>query len=253
MMRQVYAAAAERMRQGGMALGDVVQPDASRAVKAFGEERGADVTPRQQRHPGQTAVRDVRVADRRGPRQPADRGASADRGGVHRPPRSQEGWRGAAVASRGARADLVQRVATLDRTPADVVQRVLDVMRKKVKDLGLTNAAQRAQGLGQGGGFAAEQPRRRREGDPREDRSRRSNIAAAIRDEMFTFDDIAKLDKKSMQKILARSTRGSAGGVAEGGDPGGRAKRSSAISANAPPTWCARSATRSVRCRCRRC
>ena len=32
----------------------------------------------------------------------------------------------------------MHRVATLDRTPADVVQRVLEVMRKKVKDLGLT-------------------------------------------------------------------------------------------------------------------
>lgn len=29
------------------------------------------------------------------------------------------------------------------------------------------------------------------------------NIAIAIREEMFTFDDLAKLDKKSMQKILA--------------------------------------------------
>ena len=30
-----------------------------------------------------------------------------------------------------------------------------------------------------------------------------AQIATAIREEMFTFDDIEKLDKKSMQKILA--------------------------------------------------
>ena len=30
-----------------------------------------------------------------------------------------------------------------------------------------------------------------------------AQMAAAIRDEMFTFDDIQKLDKKAMQKILA--------------------------------------------------
>jgi len=29
-------------------------------------------------------------------------------------------------------------------------------------------------------------------------------IAAAIRDEMFTFEDVAKLDKKAMQKILGQ-------------------------------------------------
>src|SRR5438552_1390918 len=41
------------------------------------------------------------------------------------------------AGDKDMRADLVHRVATLDRTPPDVVQRVLEVMRKKVKDLGL--------------------------------------------------------------------------------------------------------------------
>jgi flagellar motor switch protein FliG len=101
------------------------------------------------------------------------------------------------------RADLVHRVATLDRTPADVVQRVLDVMRKKVKDLGLTTlraepkawvraAASLLNSLGGGEKSVLEKIE-----------ANDATIAAAIREEMFTFDDIQKLDKKSMQKILA--------------------------------------------------
>jgi flagellar motor switch protein FliG len=101
------------------------------------------------------------------------------------------------------RADLVYRVATLDRTPAEVVQRVLDVMRKKVKDLGLSAlrgepkswvkaAASLLNNLGGGEKAVIEKIE-----------ANDANVASAIRDEMFTFDDIQKLDKKSMQKILA--------------------------------------------------
>jgi flagellar motor switch protein FliG len=104
------------------------------------------------------------------------------------------------------RADLIQRVANLDRTPPDVVQRVqrvLEVMRKKVKDLGLTTlraepkawvkaAAQILNNMGGGEKSILEKI----EGAD-------AQMAAAIRDEMFTFDDIQKLDKKAMQKILA--------------------------------------------------
>jgi flagellar motor switch protein FliG len=101
------------------------------------------------------------------------------------------------------RADLVRRVATLDRTPPDVVQRVLDVMRRKVKDLGLTTlrsepkawikaAAQLLNNMGGGEKVILEKIE---SGD--------ADMAMAIRNEMFTFDDLAKLDKKSMQKILA--------------------------------------------------
>ena len=101
------------------------------------------------------------------------------------------------------RADLVHRVATLDRTPADVVQRVLEVMRKKVKDLGLTTfrsepkawvkaAASLLNNLGGGDKSVLD-----------EIESSDAEIAAEIREQMFTFDDLEKLDKKSMQKILA--------------------------------------------------
>jgi flagellar motor switch protein FliG len=80
---------------------------------------------------------------------------------------------------------------------------VLDVMRKKVKDLGLTTlrsepkawvkaAASLLNNLGGGDKTVLEKIE-----------ALDADIAGAIREEMFTFDDIQKLDKKSMQKILA--------------------------------------------------
>ncbi len=97
---------------------------------------------------------------------------------------------------------MVHRVATLDRTPPDVVQRVLDVMRAKVKNLGLTSlrsepkawikaAAEILNSMGGGEKDVLDAVGQRDQ-----------DIAAAIRNEMFTFDDIAKLDKKAVQKVL---------------------------------------------------
>jgi len=102
------------------------------------------------------------------------------------------------------RADLIGRVASLDRTPPDVVQRVLDVMRKKVKDLGLNSlraeprawikaAAEILNNMGGGEKVILEEVGERDEA-----------IASEIREEMFTFDDLSKIDKKSMQKILGQ-------------------------------------------------
>ena len=101
-------------------------------------------------------------------------------------------------------ADLTYRVATLDRTPPEVVQRVLDVMRKKVKDLGLATlrsepkawvkaAAEILNNMGGG-----EKPVLELIGE------RDESIAAEIRDEMFTFDDLGALGKKAMQRILGQ-------------------------------------------------
>ena len=104
--------------------------------------------------------------------------------------------------STGATFSLVpQDTATGNFTK--IVQRVLEVMRKKVKDLGLTTlrsepkawvkaAASLLNNLGGGEKAVLEKIE---QAD--------ANIAGAIREEMFTFDDIQKLDKKSMQKILA--------------------------------------------------
>lgn len=103
-----------------------------------------------------------------------------------------------------ARSDLIFRVATMDRTPPDVVQRVLEVMRVKVKSLGLTTvradpkawvqtAAQILNHMGGGEKVILEGIGEKSE-----------ETANAIREQMFTFDDIATLDKRSMQKVLGQ-------------------------------------------------
>ncbi len=102
------------------------------------------------------------------------------------------------------RPDLVRRVATLDRTAPDVVARVLDVMRQKVRDLGLSGLRaepmlwiKAAAGMlnHMGGG-----ERRVLDGIAEVD----PEIAAAVREEMFTFDDLAKLNRRGMQRILSQ-------------------------------------------------
>lgn len=203
-VRQVYRGAVEKMRQGNMALGDVGGLMRSVLTRAFGEERGGDVSRRATgdilaKRPfamfeALTAQDLANLLTEEHPQIAAVFLAHLDR---------KKGGEVLRFVSEDLRADLVQRVATLDRTPADVVQRVLDVMRKKVKDLGLTTlrsepkawvkaAASLLNNLGGGEKLVLEKIEVT-DGD----------IAIAIREEMFTFDDIAKLDKKSMQKILA--------------------------------------------------
>lgn len=203
-VRNVYRTAVQRLRAGGMALGDVGGAMRNVLVKAFGEERSGEVARRANsdilaKRPfamfeSLTAEDLANLLTEEHPQIAAVFLAHLDR---------QKGGEVLKYLDERARADLVQRVATLDRTPADVVQRVLEVMRKKVKDLGLTTlrsepkawikaAASLLNNLGGGDKDVLEKI----EGtDPA--------IAAAIREEMFTFDDIQKLDRKSMQKILA--------------------------------------------------
>lgn len=203
-VRRAYEQTAQRLRQGGMALGDVGGLMRQVLVRAFGEERSKDVARRANgeilaKRPfamfeSLTAEDLASLLAEEHPQIAAVFVAHLERtkaGEVlnHIPDEQ--------------RADLVFRVATLDRTPAEVVQRVLDVMRKKVKDLGLSAlrsepkswirvAASLLNNLGGGEKTVLEKI----EGLD-------AQVAAAIRDEMFTFDDIAKLDKKAMQKILA--------------------------------------------------
>ena len=203
-VRTVYRTAVQRMRAGGMALGDVGASMNNVLVKAFGEERSGDVARRANsdilaKRPfamfeALTAEDLANLLTEEHPQIAAVFLAHLDR---------MKGGEVLKFLEDEARADLVHRVATLDRTPADVVQRVLEVMRKKVKDLGLTTlrsepkawvkaAASLLNNLGGGEKDVLENI----EGtDP--------EIAGAIREQMFTFDDIQKLDKKSMQKILA--------------------------------------------------
>lgn len=203
-IRSVYQRTVERMRQGGMALGDVGGLMRTVLSRAFGEQRSGDVARRANsdilaKRPfamfEQLTAEDLaNLLTEEHPQISAVFIAHLDR---------KKGGEVLKFLDEELRADLVHRVATLDRTPADVVQRVLEVMRKKVKDLGLTSlrsepkawvkaAASLLNNLGGGEKAVLEKIE---QAD--------ANIAGAIREEMFTFDDIQKLDKKSMQKILA--------------------------------------------------
>jgi flagellar motor switch protein FliG len=204
-VHEVLTRAGRRLRQGGLALGDVTGHVESVLVKAFGEDRGATMNKRADsdilaRKP--FAVFEALSAEdlanllaEEHPQIAAVFIAHLDR------------EKGGAVINHmpeDRRPDLVYRVSTLDRTPPEVVQRVLDVMRKKVKDLGLTSlrsepkawikaAAEILNNMGGGEKAILETIGETSEA-----------IAAAIRDEMFTFEDVAKLDKKAMQKILGQ-------------------------------------------------
>lgn len=203
-VRQVYVGAVQRLRQGDAALGDVGGAMRTMLVKAFGEDRGADVTRRANsdilaKKPfamfeALTAEDLANLLTEEHPQIAAVFMAHLDR---------KKGGEVLRFLDEDTRADLVQRVATLDRTPPEVVQRVLEVMRKKVKDLGLNTlraepkawvkaAAQILNNMG-GGEKAILERIEQKDGD----------MAVAIREEMFTFEDISKLDKKAMQKILA--------------------------------------------------
>ncbi|MBK8095611.1 MAG: hypothetical protein IPK26_00780 [Planctomycetes bacterium] len=203
-VRLVYRTTVQRLRQGGMALGDVSGAMKNVLVKAFGDEKGGDVTRRANsdilaKRPfamfeALTAEDLANLLIEEHPQIAAVFLAHLDR---------KKGGEVLKFLEEEARADLLHRVATLDRTPADVVQRVLDVMRKKVKDLGLTTlrsepkawikaAASILNNMGGGEKAILEKIE-----------AADAGIATGIRDEMFTFEDIQKLDKKAMQKILA--------------------------------------------------
>lgn len=203
-VRRVYQSTVQRMRQGGMALGDVSGAMQSVLAKAFGEQRGADVTRRANgdilaKRPfamfeSLTPEDLANLLTEEHPQIAAVFMAHLDR---------KKGGEVLRHLDDDTRADLIQRVATLDRTPADVVQRVLEVMRKKVKDLGLTTLRSEpkawikaaAQILNHMGGGEKSILEKIEVTD--------ADMAVAIREEMFTFDDLSKLDKKSMQKVLA--------------------------------------------------
>lgn len=203
-VRRVYDAAVQRMRQGSMALGDVGSLMRSVLSRAFGEERSGDVTKRangdvlakrpfelfEALAPGDLANL---LADEH-PQIAAVFLAHLDR---------KKGGEVLGHLDDDMRADLLHRVATLDRTPADVVEKVLDVLRKKVRDLGLATQpsapntwAKAAASLLNNLGNGEQSVLKRIEATD-------ATVASAIREQMFTFDDVQKLDRKAMQKVLA--------------------------------------------------
>ena len=102
------------------------------------------------------------------------------------------------------RPDLVCRIATLDRTPTDVIERILGALMNKVEALGLSTthrepqvwieaAAEILKQIGEGKDLILESIRETHE-----------TVAHSIRDEMFKFEDLEILDRRSMQRMLGR-------------------------------------------------
>jgi flagellar motor switch protein FliG len=197
--------AVRRIRRGDMALGDVGGSAEDVLVKAFGEARAQDVATKA----GQDILsrRPFAVFEAL----PAPDLASIL---IEEHPQiatvflaNLDKAKAGEVLSHfpeEARSDLIFRVATMDRTPPDVVQRILEVMRVKVKSLGLTTvradpkawvqtAAQILNHMGGGEKVILEGIGEKSE-----------ETANAIREQMFTFDDIATLDRRSMQKVLGQ-------------------------------------------------
>jgi flagellar motor switch protein FliG len=199
----VLEEALKRLRAGSMALGDVGSSMETMLRRALGDEKGDETLKRANteilaKRPfavfeSLTPEDLCNILDEEHPQIAAVFLAHLDR---------QKAGLVIAKLPEARRSDLILRVATLDRTPADVVQRVLEVMRKKVKDLGLTSlrsepkswvkaAAAILNNVGGGEKAILEEVAKIDEA-----------VSAAIREEMFTVEDLAAIDKKSMQKIL---------------------------------------------------
>ena len=105
---------------------------------------------------------------------------------------------------QGRRADLIYRISTLDRMPRDLVMRVLNVMRKKVETLGLDGVQREPRTWIR----AAADILKNLEVEDQVILDRigavHGEVANAIRDEMFTFDEMARLDRKAMQRVLSQ-------------------------------------------------
>ncbi|MEO0481519.1 MAG: FliG C-terminal domain-containing protein [Planctomycetota bacterium] len=97
---------------------------------------------------------------------------------------------------------LLRRVATLERTPPEVVQSVFEVLREKVRELGLVTL--RFEPRATEKTVADILLSMREDGDIMFClRAEDPQLAARIEEEMFKFEDLATLDKRSMQKVLA--------------------------------------------------
>lgn len=202
-VQTAYRHTVRRLRSGTMALGDVGQHMQALLVKAFGQERGVELGKRVTHEilakkpfavfEALSAQDLAKLLVEEHPQIAAVFLSHLDR---------TKAGKVLKYLPDERRPEMVHRVATLDRTPPDVVQRVLDVMRAKVKNLGLTSlrsepkawikaAAEILNSMGGGEKDVLDAVGQRDQ-----------DIAAAIRNEMFTFDDIAKLDKKAVQKVL---------------------------------------------------
>ncbi|PIE24706.1 MAG: flagellar motor switch protein FliG [Planctomycetota bacterium] len=203
-LRDIFKEAVQRMRGTSYALGDVGGTIGNVLVRAFGEERAGEILSSVEHNI--LAQRPFAVFDGIPPEDLANMLSdehpqivavflahldAAKAGGV------------VAVLPEHLRADVVTRIAEMGRSAPEVVQRVVEVMRGKVKELGLSTSRSEprhwvkkaASILNNMGGGVEKEILDTISG-------RQESVAECLREEMFTFDDLSKLDKKSMQKVL---------------------------------------------------
>ena len=198
----IFEEAHTRLKGAGVALGDVGGVIKNVLLKAFGDAKGSEIIADVEKHT--LASRPFAVFEQIPPEE------LAILVGDEHPQiiavflahlASDRAGKVVAAFDDALRADIVHRIATLGRSSPEVVQRVVDVLRNKVRELGLSTSRSEpkvwfkkaANILNQAGG----------EKEMLEVIAERDeNVAMKIREEIFTFDDLAKLDKKSMQKVL---------------------------------------------------
>ena len=196
----------ERLRKGGLALGDVGPAMKEVLAHAFGVQRSQEVVEQVEREtlsrwpfarfesmPAQDLLR---LLEGEHPQIVAVFLAHLD------PAKAGEVL---SLFPEEGRPDLVARIATLDRTPPEVLHRVIKVLQTKVKSLGVAGNL----GIKDPNAWvkAAARILNNMEGAVEKEilsvvAEKDRDVADRIREEMFTFDDLADLDKRAMQKLL---------------------------------------------------
>ncbi len=203
-LRDVYKEAVDRMKGAGLALGDVENSTKSIMTKAFGDQRGDAIL---------VNVEQQTIAQR--PFSVFERVPSEDLATIldeeHPQIRAvflahldaQKSGEVLSFFSVENKSDVLHRIATLGRSSPEVIQQVVEVIKNKVRSSGLST------GRSDPGAWVKKAANIINYMDGGSDKvvldgisSKNEGVAEAIREEMFTFDDMADIEKKSMQKIL---------------------------------------------------
>lgn len=99
------------------------------------------------------------------------------------------------------RQDVIERLATLAPTPVEVVEKVIEVLNKKMGSRG-TRALNQTGGLKSAASLLNALDKNLCKSLIISIEERNHELGAAIRAKMFTFEDIVNLDKTAIQKIL---------------------------------------------------
>ncbi len=202
-VRAIFKEAVTRMRGAGLALGDVGGTIKHVLAKAFGEDKGAALLDEVEHKTLARKPFDVFAA------LPEDELAGLL---LEEHPQITAVFLAHLDAAKAAevlgrfpdekQVDVLRRIATLGRSNPEVVQRVVEVMRAKVKELGISTVQSEPKGWIKKAAhilnFMGAAEKEVLDAIAEQDET----LAEKLRDEMFTFDDLAKLDKKSMQKVL---------------------------------------------------